>query len=97
MDEKQREAQRRYESTDKGREARKRAWQAQNEKRKNDPEWQARRKHPRLIKAEQKRAKRLIELGLLDTMSASEKRQWLERCADVNPLLHSALAELGVA
>jgi Trm5-related predicted tRNA methylase len=79
--------QKRYEETEKGQEARLRARKAQDEK----------KRRQRLMQAEQRRVDRLIREGVVESMSASEKREWLEACRDVNPVLYDVLREKGVA
>lgn len=85
MDEKV-DRQKRYFESEKGKEARRRASRAQAEKR------AANRKRA----AEEKRVDKLVAGGVLESMSASDKRQWLERCRDENPLMYDVLREKGV-
>jgi DNA-binding PadR family transcriptional regulator len=83
---KRRERQKRYEASEKGREARQRARRTQDDK----------KRHSRATMAEQRRVDRLIEEGVIESMSASEKREWLERCRDENPTLYDVLRERGL-
>jgi len=76
----------RYFESEKGREARKRAILAQAE----------RRADKRKREAERKRVQRLVDEGTLEAMSASARRQYLERCRDVNPIMYELLIEQGV-
>lgn len=78
--------QKRYFESEKGKEARRRASRVQAEKR------AASRKRA----AEEKRVDKLVADGVLESMSASVKRQWLEECRDGNPILYDVLREKGV-
>lgn len=48
------------------------------------------------LAAERRRWSKMVSGGVWDSMDASEKRQWLERCRDVNPILYRAVQESGV-
>lgn len=55
-----------------------------------------RQKEQDRLDAERGRWGKMVERGIWDSMDASEKRQWLERCRDVNPILYRAVQESGV-
>lgn len=55
-----------------------------------------RQKEQDRLDAERGRWGKMIERGIWDSMDALEKRQWLERCRDVNPILYRAVKESGV-
>ena len=85
-----RAARARYMATERGKAAQKRANRKQDERRREQ------RHQVRLLQAERGRVRSLIRSGILESMSASEKEQWLRRCGDENPVLLQALHDEGV-
>jgi hypothetical protein len=62
--------------------------------------WRRERARQRIeagIQAERNRVNRLVESGAVGGMSEQERREWVERCRQVNPIMFSILKEKGIA
>ena len=78
--------QKRYFKTEAGKEARARASKRQAEKRKLE----------RTFEAERRRVANVLASDAWTGMSALQKKEWLEQCRDVNPVMYEVLREKGV-
>jgi hypothetical protein len=62
--------------------------------------WRRERERQRIeagIQAERHRVNRLVESGAVGGMSEQERREWIEQCRQVNPIMFSILKEKGIA
>jgi len=49
------------------------------------------------VQGERRRIERLIRDGIIEAMSEAERRDWIQQCKEVNPVMYNVLREKGVA
>lgn len=62
--------------------------------------WQRERERQKIeenLQGERRRVERLIRDGIVEAMSEAERRDWVQKCKDVNPVMYNVLREKGVA